>query len=257
MKSPHSSVSQAVPNLICRLLSFLCVTASPLHALDAKLNAPAPVMREVSPGVYEIGSIHLDKNTRALSFPAKLNMADGNIEYLICTPRGSTHESLILTDVQPSDLHFAMLLLDAKGAGILAPATGDAPPSQINAEYLKGAPQLKGDPLTITAKWKDAAGKEQTAAVEDWVLNSKQNKPAPRGPWIYTGSMFADNQFLAQLQGSIASLVSNPSALINNPRKGSDNDQIWMVNTKAVPAVETPVEVTIKFDSIPDRKPKK
>ena len=172
------------------MLPRLCILlALSLAAFgNEKSDAVAqPAMREVSPGVYEIGSIHLDKNTRSLAFPAKLNMAEGNIEYLICTPRGSTHESLIVTDVQPGDIHFAMLLLDAKGAGILAPAPGDAPPSQINAEYLKGAPRLKGDSLTISLKWKDAAGKEHSAPVEDWVLNARENKAAPRGPWIYTG----------------------------------------------------------------------
>lgn len=223
----------------------LLLTAFSLSAQEEK--KPAPAMRETSPGVYELGSIHLDKNTRSLTFPAKLNMSEGPIEYLICTPQGSTHESLIVTEVQPSDIHFGMLLLDAKGAGILAPAPGDAPPAQINADYLKGAPRLKGDSLVISLKWKDAAGKEHTAQVEDWVLNAKEKKAATRGAWIYTGSMFAERQFLAQLQGNVASMVSNPAALINNPRAGSDDDQIWAVNAKAVPPVETPVEITLKL----------
>ena len=238
---------------------FLCVLfALKIAAFGAEKSGESkqPVMRETAPGVYEIGSIHLDKNARTLTFPGKLNMIEGSIEYLICTPRGSTHESLLVTEVQPRDLHFAMLLLDAKGAGLLAPAPGDAPPSQISAEYLKGAPRLKGDHITLTAKWKDAAGKEQTAAVEDWVLNVAANKPATRGPWIYTGSMFADDQFLAQMQGTIASMVSNPAALINNPRKGSDNDQIWMVNKKAVPPVDTALDITIKLEPTPEKKSK-
>ena len=253
MKSLPSSVCPSMPRL---LFSTLLLAAFSLHAQEEKKDAATPAMREVSPGVYEIGSIHLDKNARTVSFPAKLNMAEGNIEYLICTPQGSTHESLLVTDVQPHEIHFAMLLLDAKGAGILAPAPGDAPPSQINAEYLKGAPRLKGDNITITTKWKDAAGKESTVAVEDWVLNASNKKPAPRGRWIYTGSMFAEDKFLAQLQGTIASIVSNPAALINNPRKGNDDDQIWVVNAKVVPPVETPLAITLKLESTPEPKPK-
>ena len=218
--------------------------------------AKPPAMRELSPGVYEIGAIHLDKNTGSLSFPAKLNMSEGAIEYLICTPRGSVHESLLVTDTPPTDIHFAMLLLGAKGAGLLAPAPADAPPAQIDAQYLQRAPRLKGDSITLSATWKDAGGKEKKSPVEDWVLNSRTNKPAPRGPWIYTGSMFAENQFLAQLQGTIASVISNPAALINNPRKGSDDDQVWTVNTKAAPPVETALEVTIKLEPAPAPKPK-
>ena len=73
-------------------------------------------MREVSPGVLEIGSLQLDKKARTVRFPGKLNMGKGALEYLICTPRGATHESLVVSDVAPTDLHFGMLLLGAKGA---------------------------------------------------------------------------------------------------------------------------------------------
>jgi hypothetical protein len=55
----------------------------------------------------------------------------------------------------------------------------------------------------------------------------------------------SDGGFLAQQQGLFAALVTNPGALINNPRKGNDNDRTWTVNEKAVPAVDTPVTITI------------
>ena len=213
-------------------------------------------MHEVSPGVYEIGKLRLDKNTNTLALPAKVNMAEGQLEYLICTPQGSTHESLIVTEVSPGDIHFAMLLLGAKGAGLLTPAPGDAPPGQIDAEYLKHAPKLKGDNIAIVAKWTNAAGKEQTAALEDWLTMTDTNKAAPRGPWIYTGSMFAEEKFLAQLQGAIAAVVTNPAALINNPRKEANNDQIWVVNKKTVPPADTPLQLTIKLETAPEPKPK-
>ncbi len=239
-----------------RLFCILCALNLAAFGAEKSENAKTPAMREIAPGIYEIGSIHLDKNTNSLSFPCKVQMNEGGVEYLICTPRGSTHESVLVTEIQPSDIHFAMLLLGAKGAGILAPAPGDAPPEQINAEYLKRAPRLKGDSIAITAKWKDADGKEQSGPVEDWVLNFNEKKSASRGPWIYTGSMFAEEKFLAQMEGSIAAIVTNPAALINNPRKGSDNDQIWQVNGKKIPPVETPVEVTLKIETAPESKKK-
>jgi hypothetical protein len=206
-----------------------------------------PAMEELSPGVYQIGKLHLDKNTNTVTFPAVLNMDAGNLEYLLVTRQGSAHESLLVTEVQPNDLHFAMLLLGAKGAGVYTPAAADAPPPQLDATYLKHAPQLKGDALTITASWKKD-GAEKTAPVEDWLFNSETNKPPPRGPWIYTGSMFADGKFLAQIEGCFAALVTNPSALINNPRKGNDNDQIWEPNKKLVPPRDTPIEVAIHLE---------
>ncbi len=256
MKTRRSSVCPGMPSRFFTASAIVCLATFPLKAQEEKKSAPMPELREVLPGLYENGSIRIDKNARRLTFPGKVNMADGTLEYLICTPTGSTHESLLVTDVQPKDIHVAMLLLDAKGAGLLAPAPTAAPPEQINAEYLKNAPRLKGDAITIVVKWKDAAGKERTAPVEDWVANAATKKAAGRGPWIYTGSMFLEDKFLAQSDGAIASLVSNPAALINNPRKGSDNDQIWSVNVKAVPPVATALEIVIQFEATPEIAPK-
>ncbi|MDR3401671.1 MAG: YdjY domain-containing protein [Chthoniobacter sp.] len=214
----------------------------------AQNEAPpaSPIMREVSPGIYEIGQIRLDQKARTVTFPGVLNMNEGNLEYLLVTEQGNTHESLLVSDVSPSDLHFAMLLLGAKGAG---KQTGDLPPAQIDAKFLKTAPKLKGDSINITVRWK-AGDTEKVTPVEDWMINTETKKPVERGPWIYNGSMFNDGHFLAQVEGAHAALVTYPAALINNPRKGNDNDQIWTVNTKAVPAVKTPVEIVITL--LPD-----
>jgi len=224
---------------------LLAVSAPPVLAQETKTDAGLPAMQELSPGVFQIGKMRLDKKARTIAFPGKLNMDKDLVEYVLVTPQGSTHESLLTTEIQPTDLQFAMLLLGAKGAGLLAPQPNQAPPGEINAEYLRSAPRLKGDNLTITVKWKKD-GVEKTTPVEDWLMNPDTRKVAPRGPWIYNGSMFgADGQFLAQQQGTFISVVTNPASLINNPRKGNDDDRAWAVNEKAVPPVDTPVEIGI------------
>lgn len=227
------------------LASAAALSLSALPA-SAQQETPVAAMKEISPGVFQIGQLRLDKVARSITFPGKLNMAKDLIEYVLVTPAGPTHESLLSSEVQPSDLHFAMLLLGAKGSGLLAPQPGDAPPSQLDAEYLKHAPRLKGDNIDFTVKWKGADGKELTASVEDWLRNPETKKAAPHGPWIYNGSMFGqDGGFLAQQQGIFAAAITNPAALINNPRPGNNNDRLWEVNEKAVPPVETPLEISI------------
>jgi hypothetical protein len=56
-----------------------------------------------------------------------------------------------------------------------------------------------------------------------------------------------DGTFLAQRDGSIASVITDPDALLNSMRPGRDKDDIWQVNTNAVPAIDTPVNITIQF----------
>jgi hypothetical protein len=225
--------------------------SAPAPAARAPAATTAPetlAMVELSPGVFQIGKLRLDKKARSVTFPGKLNMTKELVEYVLVTPEGSTHESVLTSDIQPTDLHFAMLLLGAKGSGLLAPQPSEAPPGQLDAEYLKKAPRLKGDNVHVTVKWTDKSGKDRMNPVEDWLINDETKKPAPQGFWVYTGSMFgADGAFLAQQLGFFISVVTNPAALINNPRKGNDNDRIWAVNEKAVPPLETPLEITISL----------
>lgn len=234
-----------------KLPFVLFLLALPCLAADPTAAPTTAVMQEIRPGVFQIGKIRLDRKQHTASFPGKVNMAEGALEYLLVTTDGATHESLLSTEVQPADLHFTMLLLGAKGAGITTPGADQSPPTQINKEYLKSAVPLKGDAIHIAVKWKaDAA--EKTTPVEDWIINIETKKSASRGPWLYTGSMFRDQYFLAQTEGAFASLVTYPAALINNPRKGNDNDLVWEANAQAVPPVNTPVEITITLKPAPD-----
>ena len=233
-----------IKSLACAF--FLGFAVLPAAVAQETPPSPVPVMREVSPGIYEIGKLHLDQKALTVSFPGWLNLDRGILEYLLVTERGSTHESLLASDIQPNDLHFAMLLLGAKGSGLATPGPADKPPGQIDTMYLKNAPKLKGDDVVISVKWQ-AGGVEKSGLVEDWIWNGETKKAMQRGSWIYNGSMFSEGHFLAQIDGAFAAIVTYPGALINNPRKGNDNDQIWTVNEKAVPPVKTPVEITIKL----------
>ncbi len=213
-----------------------------------KFNAP----KEVAPGVFEIGVVRVDKTASTVSFPAKVNMVDGLLEYLLVTPQGSAHESLFVTDAPPKEVHMAMLLLGAKG--MEQPKDGAAQ-GRIDSEFLARAPKLTGDKITITAVWKDKDGKEQVTPVERWIVRmihsrkkASETVPAADGPWLYTGSYFYGKHFVAQTEGSLASLVTYPGALINNPRSGSNDDHQWYVNKETVPPKDTPVTFTIKLE---------
>jgi hypothetical protein len=239
----HAAIptSRTVSALVAALLTLSITTPA-----QEELGTFTPAMKEISPGVFQIGKIQLDKKKRSVSFPGKLNMSKDLIEYVLVTPEGSTHESLLTSEIQPSDLQFVMLLLDAKGAGLLAPQPDAAPPGQIDEAYLKTAPRLKGDNVSISVSWKNQDGLEKIMALEELLMNDETKKPADKGPWLYNGSMFgADGKFLAQQMGCFISVVTNPAALINNPRKGNDNDRIWAVNEKQSPPVGTAVNITI------------
>ena len=77
------------------------------------------------------------------------------------------------------------------------------------------------------------------------VFNTRSKSPLRKGDWVYNGSLMAGTSFLAQREGSIVSLVTDPEALINNAAAGHDNDTIWIPNTNSLPSATDSVEVTI------------
>lgn len=193
-------------------------------------NSP---LKSIGPGRFQIGAVHFDKKHKTVQFPATLNMDQGLIEYLIVTESGKTHESLLKTAVEPYHLHLAMLLLGAKGASPNAPTNNTPKP-------------LPGDPVNISLSWKDG-DREKICRAEELVFNRETRAAMTAGDWTFNGSRVAEGTFLAQRDGSIVAVITDSDALLNNPRPGHENDEIWEVHTNRVPPVSTRIEVTIQL----------
>ncbi|MCC7374413.1 MAG: hypothetical protein IT581_07140 [Verrucomicrobiales bacterium] len=200
------------------------------------------LLRPVAPGIFEVGQVRLDTTTRTVSFPAVVNARQGPMEYLIVTPYGSTHESVLRTEVEPYHIHIAVLLLGAKGE---TNTVQNPPPTQQVADPW--TQPIHGDPVHLEFAW-EQNGTTRTCAAEDWVFNLATQSAMSRGSWTYNGSLVHRGLFRAQIDGAIASLIASPSALVNNSRKGADNDDIWTVNTNALPDIGTRVTALIHLD---------
>jgi hypothetical protein len=223
--------------LLAASLLAQSTNAAPPSAPDAK------ELREISPGVFDYHGVRLDKKNHRVTFDATVNQREGLVEYLLVNDKGKVHESLLATKIAPHDIHLALLLVglkEDKKSNISEPL----PPSAIDSAYLHAAPKLKGSPVRISLAWKQD-GKPQQAPADTWILNLHTNKPMSPGPWTYNGSLVEDGQFLADSELSIVAIITDPTALANNPREGYDDDQIWQIQTKTVPAMDAPVEVTI------------
>jgi hypothetical protein len=221
-----------ISNFEFPLLALLCFLAFLPFARAG--DAPQPI---------DFRGIQIDKQTRTVTFPAAINMTAGMLEYLLVTDMGKTHESLLSTKIQPYDIQVAMLLLGIKPAS----KADSQPPAQITRQYLQNSPGLKGETINLFLSWQDPTGNHRVRA-ESIIWNLHTNAPMTDGPWTYNGSEMYGGKFLAQVDGSIGALVRDPAALLNNPRPGNDDDQIWEVNTKTVPKAGTPVDVIIELE---------
>jgi len=137
-----------------------------------------------------------------------------------------------------------------------ANAKATAPPPTLNPTYLQSEPKMNGPAVQLSVAWTQE-GKRKEVPVEDWILNLETNHPMTNGPWTYNGSMIQDGVFLADQEFSIVSVVTDPTALVNNPRKGYDNNGIWQIRDDVVPPLDTPVEISITLTETSSPTPTK
>ena len=194
---------------------------------------PKPTVKEIRPGVFQVGGVLLEKSKRQISFPVLINMHEGLLEYILVTGKGKTHESLLVTLTEPYHIHVAMLLLGVKGAA----------GKEVPEDPRKPIP---GEPFSMELSWKKD-GKTLHAPVEKFVRNRLLKKPMKPGPFIYNGSIVFEGMFIAHRDGNLFSLITAPAALANNPRMGRHDDENWEAIKKGLPPLDGNATLTVKL----------
>ncbi|RFC43553.1 MAG: hypothetical protein DVB28_001464 [Verrucomicrobia bacterium] len=180
-------------------------------------------------GRIRIGLVTLDKAKREISFPAKINMREGLVEYAVVTSAGKVHESVFVTDASPTHLHLAALLLkmcriDVQGA-----------PPQIS--IFVDAP---------------CSGSVKCESLDKYIVYAKDNPEGlsgatlPPTAWNYSGALLNGGNVSAESEGSIISLISDATALISNPREGRLDDTLHLPNSRMLSEVGLPVVIRFR-----------
>jgi len=207
---------------------------SDTNALNPALSLTNGALRRISPDVFGLGLVRLDTKKRTISFPAKVNMSTGSVEYALVRVTGKVHESVLATETDPIHIQLAGLLV------------GPAPTTNQWAAAPQAAPDLRGPSVRIWVQW-TLEGSEKRVLLEDLVTNTLTKSTMSRGPWVFNGSRTVQGAFLAQRDGSVVAIIADPDAMVNSPRPGRDNDDIWQANGLLLPRAGTPVEITIEL----------
>ena len=224
-----NSVRCLMMALNVRSLVILLFTAHALYG--AETNAP---VLSLGRGLFRVGQVTIDSSNRTARFPAAVQLREETIEYAVVHKTGKTHESIFRTEAQPQDVQVAMLLLGARFV-------------MTNSFGSDGRALPKGERIWVEASWTNG-NTRMSAPIEDLVLNKETGQTLARGEWIYNGSNFSEGAFTAQRDGSIISIHIDPDALANNPRPGRENDDLYRPNAEKLPAMGTPVEITIRLE---------
>lgn len=241
--------------VVCAVLAG-AMAAAAQEFPDSKPAAPGPTadptkaIQKIEGTRYKLGVMEFDQKTRAISIPAKVNMREGLLEYVLVHESGKVHESLLSTSVKPFELNVVMLLLNWKKSE----AFFDFSRPERGGVLVKGAVNPAASLVEVHVAWKDKDGHEQSCRVENWLHQIEKKAKLTEEPFIYTGSqVLPDGTFVAEESGSILALYQDPGSLVNNPREGNDLDDVW-INDPAVPEKGTPVTVIFKPGAAPAGK---
>lgn len=221
-----------------------------IHA-DSGLPSFFQRVQRTGPNDYECGRVKIDALKRCLRFPVRVNLDEGPLEYALVTPRGARHESLLITEADPTDIHTAALLLGAAPPGKLSSVLPSQASGGVDALSLQKMADPVGCPVRLWLSY-TTDGRQVRARLESFLEWASDQEAAvrtrvPETHWLYTGSYFSGGQFAAQEEGNLIGLVISPAALINNPLPENRNDRNWYPRGLVLPMKESQMEFEVEF----------
>jgi hypothetical protein len=209
-------------------------------------DAPSSV-REVRKGVVAIGAVEVDALRKMMTFPAKVNLVEGNLEYALVNPNGPVHESLLVTETRAEDIEVGARLL-----GISRKRQAEEGKSggggNLTKDALQRAPKPVGAEISVRVAWTGADGVEvERSLLEALERKGREGMPFSReGDWIYTGSkVVGDGLFLASGSGILGSMLLASEPLFVGTFEGNRDDSVWSPARMVLPKVGTTVRVII------------
>lgn len=217
---------------------FLCLAGASLQ------DAPPRVPQEISTALAEAG-LWIDLEHGVLAVPVEVQIREDLLEYLLVGPGGAAHESLFLTQVKPSLVNAALLLLGVEpGHNARVEQSGQSPEGDARREIH--APE--GDGFYLYAAWREG-DETYFFRVEDLIANLSTGRALRRHRWVYLGSRFAQlepgqpERFLADLEGNLVNLsfFYQGNTLLTAALDECVEQTIWAANAWLVPPRGEPV----------------
>ncbi len=209
--------------------------------------------------------IRLDLEHGFVVLPVRVLIREELLEYLLVGPRGQLHESLFVTEVQPSLVNAALLALGlepGKNASWVQLEPAEAAPPAEGADARDDRPDFRvvppeGDGLYLYAGWRE--GEEVFLyRVDDLISNLATRRSLPRHRWVFLGSRFATLRegepevFVADVEGNLINLsfFFQGNTLITAALPECEEQTIWVANAWLLPPRDTEVALFLSKERL-------
>lgn len=164
----------------------------------------APVVEKLGKDLLRVGTIRVDTAKREISVGGTANDVTV-LEFVANTRNGmKAYESALTLDTDAITFNTALVLIGLDRA------------NAVPAERPFDPKTPKGDPVEVWVEWKDGDRTRRERA-EKLMYDTEKQVTLPEGPWVYVGSVFVEDGYLAEIEGVLIGFVHSPSAVIDNP----------------------------------------
>jgi hypothetical protein len=227
------------------------MTASPLCVLgllvvlgqqvpagqQGPMHPSQSAVQKLGPDLYRVGRLRVDTKAREVSMDGTINPTHF-LEFVAGTINGQkAYETMLALDTSGIALNTALLLIG------LDPAH-----SRVPTRHFDPIPPA-GDPVEVWVDW-DQNGAHHHVHVEELLLDKRTNKPMPTGPWVYTGSRFNAQGYMADQDGVLIGFVHSPSPIIENPGAGAVDAFGQLILNPAL-GLDAGAKLTITIHALP------
>ena len=177
------------------------------------------------------------------------------LELLVCLDGGREYESVFETQVEPSRVHAALLMLGLE-PGHPRRVIPPADPTDPAGEYTAVPPE--GPPVRVTVLIPndpaDPAGGTTEVEANRFVMNEQTGEVMDGNVWVFAGSRMRATEggegktYVADANGTLLSLVSFGDDLLarTNTLTNDDNGLTWSTNPDVIPEERTPVVIRLR-----------
>ena len=190
------------------LFLYLLIKPITLQSADKKLN-----IKRLPNGQIKVGNIKVDPKKKEITFLGYLSTYKPiDLEVLICTPYGRTHETVLIADILPVNLQLALLLLGKK-----------------NGARLKNNQVQQGDMLKIELT-PLFGSKKRKFNINELIFNKKTEEIMKENKWVFVGTNFKNSIPLANQTGNIVNIWSFSNTILDNPSKTGNSDDFMRLD---------------------------
>ncbi|MHC4249447.1 MAG: YdjY domain-containing protein [Planctomycetota bacterium] len=236
-----------------------------------ELSAGGPEGKRVSLGH---GAFAIKESRAVIASAVFIRDQHDPLEYAVCpVKKGKLHETVIASEADPTTLNFALVMLGYKsGGGVeqlgdVKTPLGDRVRLFVEWDWNEAVAirkHLAGiDPPWERPQWKEVLervrggaigwepGPKVRARAEDFVFDRVEGRPMQHTNWVYSGGRFGRDEetgkryYEATENGVFAAVYRDPSAVLNNPLKGGEDDTYYCVDDTVVPPRGTRCTVII------------